>query len=867
MIRKGGSVASSALLLLSALSAAPGARAAGVIYVTTTNQEVNDDAECSLQEAIYSANRDDNTAPDPTNPGSDVTTGCSAGSGDDTIYLPANATFTFADPLTDYDNPMGPSATPMVTSTIDIEGQGARLQRHPLGRMTRAFAVAPGGDLTLHEMDIKGFGVHGGNGADGGGGGLGAGGAVYVIGGALRVGWSTFEGNTAVGGNGGSLDGDIGGGGGGGLSGNGGASQLGGGGGGGGARGDGAQAPGENGGGGGGTVTSAVGQTPGDRCGGGGGVYDEATGGADDGDPGCSGGGGGGGTYRVPFFDPFAGGSGATGGYGGGGGGSGEEADGGHGGFGGGGGGAESGDNGGDGGFGGGGGAGQSLDIGGGLSTGSEGAGGTFAGHGGSGGGGGGAALGGAIFGDNATIVIQNSTFAGNAVLRGLAGNSAENGADAGGAILAVDGWLNVANTTISDNDSSGGGAGLVMYRSTRGYSANLRLRNSIVGGNSGKDECFVLGGVTNWGSANNLVTGHDTDSATPCFNINLADAPMLGPLQMNAPGKTPTMALLPGSPAIGGADPLTATPDDQRGVSRDAEPDLGAFEFTGQPPVTTIELSPASPNGSNGWYVNPVDVTVAATDADSAVAQTRCALDPASVPATFDDLPNAACAIGTVSADGQHVVYVASVDTEGNTEVPVVSDVFKIDQTDPVLAPSLSAATITLGQPGVTASPNATDVTSGIASASCDAIDTSTPGKHTVQCSATDNAGNTATASIDYVVGYRILGFFSPVPGSKWQAGQTVPIKIALGDVNGTRISDAAAQALVTQCAVTFSVSGAQAKNAQCMKYDALNHQFIYNWKLGKGPLGVATITGTVSYTGTTVTTSLSESITIVKV
>ena len=867
--RLGAAVASGALCLSLVTVMGPTARAAGAIYVTTTNQEINADAECSLQEAIYSANRDDNTAPDPTNPGSDVTTACAAGSGDDTIWLPPKAVFTYADPITDYDNVMGPTATPMVTSTIDIEGQGARLQRTPLGRMTRAFAVAPDGDLTLHEMDIKGFGVHGGNGAEGGGGGLGAGGAVYVVGGRLGVGWTTFEGNVATGGNGGSMHYATGQGGGGGLSGNGGGTTGFDGGGGGGSRGDGADAPGTDGGGGGGTVTSGVGSAPGESCGGEGGIYDVPTGGADDGDPGCSGGGGGGGTERVPIFDPFGGGDGGYGGYGGGGGGAGEDADGGHGGnIGGGGGGAGPGANGGDGGFGGGGGSGQEICIGLDVCPGSEGAGGTFAGHGGSDGGGGGAALGGAIFGDDATIVIQNSTFAGNSVNHGLAGNSAQNGADAGGAIFAVDGLVNVNNTTISGNDSTGSGAGLVMYKSTRGNTAKLRLRNSIVGGNTGRDECFVLGGVANDGSANNLVTLHDTDTdtVTRCFNINLGDDPALGPLKMNAPGKTPTKALLPGSPAIGGADPATATPDDQRGVFRDASPDLGAFEFTGQPPVTTITLAPASPDGSNGWYVSPVDVTVSATDADSTVAQTRCALDPASVPASFDDLPNVACSIGTVSTDGTHAVYAASVDTENNIELPVANASFKIDQAKPTLAPSLSSTTIQLNQTGVTASPHASDTTSGIASASCGTVVTSTPGVHTVQCTATDNAGNSATASINYVVAYRILGFFSPVPGSKWKASSTVPVKIALANAAGTRISDAAAQVLANACAVTFSASGVQTKQAQCLKYDPLTDQFVFNWKIEKRPLGSATISVSIAYAGTTTTTSLSEQVTIVR-
>ena len=43
--------------------------------------------------------------------------------------------------------------------------------------------------------------------------------------------------------------------------------------------------------------------------------------------------------------------------------------------------------------------------------------------------------------------------------------------------------------------------------------------------------------------------------------------------------GPTQTIAILPGGLAAGAADPATATPTDQRGVARDADPDLGAYE------------------------------------------------------------------------------------------------------------------------------------------------------------------------------------------------------------------------------------------------------------------------------------------------
>jgi len=869
--RLGGTLAASALLAMSSLAAAPHARAASFIHVTTTSQSINTDGECSLEEAIYSANYGDNVAPDPSDlvNGGLIRTGCEGGAGYDNIVLPANATFVLNTPVEGKDNFLGPTGTPYINATMILWGNGSTIVHGPSNVHFRAFSVVGGLPVLMSDLYIKGFSAKGGDGANGGGGGLGAGGAIYVHEASLFIQRMTFEGNSATGGASGA-DTGAGGGGGGGLGGNGGretrstVSAFDGGGGGGGARGNGATEvdvyPGP--GGGGGTVDDGSFSQGGFDCGGDGGDRGLVFGDAGNVPDKCRGGGGGGGAAIDGSIDELAG-DGGNGSYGGGGGGGAyPNGDGGDGGFGGGGGGGGLSGSGGDSDFGGGGGAGPGGDF-----FGGPGSGGTFGGDGTDHYAGAGAALGGAIFGDHADIDIANSTFAGNSVLRGASdGPNATHAQDAGGAIFAVDGSLSVLNTTISGNDSTGDGAGLVMYHSTRGYTARLRLQNSIIGGNSGHDECFVLNGVTNWNSANNLVTGHGADDVrTPCFNINLADDPMLGPLQLNAPGLTPTMALLAGSQAIGGADPSTATTEDQRGVARDGQPDLGAFEFTGQPPVTTISLSPTSADGTNGWYVSPVGVTVNATDTDSTVAETRCVLDPASAPASFADIPSG-CAIGTVSTDGEHSVFAASTDTEGNNELPPVSASFKIDQTKPDLAPSLSSTTITLGQTGVTASPNATDATSGVASSSCDAVDTSTAGKHTIQCTATDHAGNTNSASIDYVVAYRILGFFSPVPGSKWLAGQTVPIKVALADGAGVRISDADAAVLSTSCSVTFTATGAQTKTPQCLRYDLATRQFIFNWKLGKQPLGAVTITVTVSYTGTTATTTLSENITIAK-
>lgn len=836
--------------VLTVATSAGTAESAATIQVTTTAQDGS--GGCSLGEAIVAANTDSNAhAPE-----------CTAGNGPDTIaLLPPGAVFAMTADVPDVANYLGRTATPLVTSHIVVEGLGAVIQRTGTARF-RAFAVGPGGHLVLREVHVKGFLARGGNGGNGAGGGLGAGGAIYVHGGSLVVQQSTFEGNGAQGGDGGDRSsglGGLGGGGGGGLSGFGGSGA----GGGGGSRGNGGSGD-ISGGGGGGTVEDGESESFGEggaggfRCGGDGGDNLAIVSG-DGADAGCPGGGGGGGADLT-----FTSGDGGDGAYGGGGGGgASDDGDGGHGGLGGGGGASPvdivdgcgfCGGSGGDGGFGGGGGSGP-----GGFVFGGPGEGGTFAGDGGELNGGGGAGLGGAIFGHSATVTVENTTFTGNYAVRGVAGGpGADNGADAGGAIFLVAGSLTVLNSTISGNESTGDGAGVVVYKPTTGDATTFTLRNTIVANHTGVRACFVRNGATAIGSGNLVETDGGVFAApnAPCAGISVTADPGLEPLALNFPGRTPTTALSPGSPAIDAADQATALQVDQRGVLRPAgAADIGAYEAVDPAPVTTIALTPTAPDGSNGWYRTTVGVTITATD-DGTVAQTRCALDPATVPVSFTDLPDAACVLSSVGSDGQHVIYAASVDTNGNVESTLATATFKVDRTPPALSPTLSSSPVQVGQTGVTASPNATDAPSGVASSSCGAVDATSPGAKTVTCTATDNAGNTGSVEFAYVVEYRILGFFEPALGSRWKLNQTVPVKVALGDAADVRISDSEGQALAAACRVKFSASGAQAKSPQCMKYDAEKDQFVYAWRLARNGSGTATIRVTVDYAGTTSTT-----------
>ena len=101
-------------------------------------------------------------------------------------------------------------------------------------------------------------------------------------------------------------------------------------------------------------------------------------------------------------------------------------------------------------------------------------------------------------------------------------------------------------------------------------------------------------------------------------------------------------------------------------------------------PPVTTAAFSPPSPNGSNGWYTTSIRLTVSATDS-SGVRETRCVLDPATVPTTFAGLPPG-CPYSGSGAEihtGRHRLYFASVDADGNQEEVRTAEI-RIDRRPP---------------------------------------------------------------------------------------------------------------------------------------------------------------------------------------
>jgi hypothetical protein len=310
------------------------------------------------------------------------------------------------------------------------------------------------------------------------------------------------------------------------------------------------------------------------------------------------------------------------------------------------------------------------------------------------------------------------------------------------------------------------------------------------------------------------------------------------------------------------GVSTLTCTATDAAGnASAPATTDVRLDTVA---PTLAITPGPDDARTADGWYnaassgVDGVEVQVTTADATSGVDALEC-WDGA----TLLDLT----AEQTVTlGDGSATVTCQVSDVAGNVTVDAVS--FAVDQHAPTLASAIAPAHVRLRGPA-TASPNGVDpafdgYASGIASAMCDAVDTTTVGPHAVTCTAVDIAGNGASVSVDYTVEYRMLGFFSPAPSSVWTPGESMPLRIAtMADASGRRIKDKEAAALAARCAVTASATGAQSIGPVCLRYDRDAHQFVSKWRLGAAT-GAVTVTATVSYLDSATTTSISSNVTV---
>jgi hypothetical protein len=197
-----------------------------------------------------------------------------------------------------------------------------------------------------------------------------------------------------------------------------------------------------------------------------------------------------------------------------------------------------------------------------------------------------------------------------------------------------------------------------------------------------------------------------------------------------------------------------------------------------------------------------------------------------------------------TVNTYTAELTLTCTATSEGGTSSRSVT--FKRDATPPALNPTVLPNPVPLGG-SATATSNAFDALSGLASESCGTLDTSTAGIKSVTCTATDNAGNTAMATISYQVAYSFAGFFSPVDNlpmlNTVRAGQAIPVKFSLGGDQGLDIF-APGYPKVQQIACDRSVPGDAIEEtvtagSSGLQYDPATQTYTYVWKTQKSWAG----------------------------
>jgi cytochrome c len=176
------------------------------------------------------------------------------------------------------------------------------------------------------------------------------------------------------------------------------------------------------------------------------------------------------------------------------------------------------------------------------------------------------------------------------------------------------------------------------------------------------------------------------------------------------------------------------------------------AVKIDGVAPLTTAAFAPGN---DDGWHTGAVPVTLSAADATSGVNGTEYKLDGGAWTAYIEPV--------NVSGDGDHTLLYRSADKAGNVETDKAATV-KIDASGPtVLVSGVADGQLYGDSQDVRIGWQATDATSGLASVggtldgrpflsgTLQALYELSLGRHRVEVTATDNAGNTARVPVEF--------------------------------------------------------------------------------------------------------------------
>ncbi|MGO9916316.1 MAG: choice-of-anchor Q domain-containing protein, partial [Isosphaeraceae bacterium] len=265
----------------------------------------------------------------------------------------------------------------------------------------------------------------------------------------------------------------------------------------------------------------------------------------------------------------------------------------------------------------------------------------------------------------------------------------------AGGGINAFEATTILTNCTVGGNSAASDGGGLVSFGGT------TTLTNTIVALNMAITGPDVSGGVASQG--NNLIG--ETDGSSGWISSDLTGTialpldPLLAPLG-DYGGPTETMALLPGSAAIGAGTAESGISTDQRGASRPTSgaADIGAFESSGF--TLAVTSGSGQSNGITTAFSAPLVVTVTANNPSEPVAGGLVTFTPPpnAASATLNGSPATISATGTASvtatANATTGTYVVTASATGVTSAASFS---LTNELQPSFS-GLTAQTITYG-------------------------------------------------------------------------------------------------------------------------------------------------------------------------
>ncbi len=300
---------------------------------------------------------------------------------------------------------------------------------------------------------------------------------------------------------------------------------------------------------------------------------------------------------------------------------------------------------------------------------------------------------GGGIFNDNnGTLTVSNSTLSDDSAYGGggiynqgtLTVSNSTLTDNSGGAVFN-DGTLTASNSTIVGNSASSVSGGITDVLN----SSTATLNGDIVVGNGGGD---IFGTVASSSSYNLIGSGADSLAGTNDNQVSVT----LGALQL-APlgyygGPTQTLALLPGSVAIGSGSVGVTT--DQRGftTSGDTSIDAGAFQFQSSLVVNSTDDTA----GADSPGLLTLRQAVNLADADTTTMAQPITFDPT----VFDSSQTITLTNGTLTLGASKSANVAPITITGPSAGVTISgaDSFTVFTVNGNTTATLSGLTITDG-------------------------------------------------------------------------------------------------------------------------------------------------------------------------